>query len=63
MTLEIYATRVECIDSMTEDIVFKLVTFDEYTATLSMDTLVAPGEPLEELFNAIREAISKLDLK
>lgn len=63
MTLEVFATHIECYESTTNSLVFRLETQDTDIALLKVDTLIAPGEPLEELFNAIREAISKLELK
>ncbi len=54
------------IESYNEDdlqtCIFTVESFDEYAATLKMDTLVT-ADMLDDLFAAIRDAVNKLELK
>lgn len=59
--IEVYPIEVEAVDE-TGSGVFRLKTFDEYSATLTVDTLVNQCN-LDELFAAIRSGFEKLELK
>lgn len=59
--IEVYPIEVEAVDE-TGSGVFRLKTFDEYSATLTVDTLVNQSN-LDELFAAIRSGVEKLELK
>ena len=59
--IEVYPIEVEAVDE-TGSGVFRLKTFDEYSATLTVDTLVNQCN-LDELFAAIRSGVEKLELK
>lgn len=59
--IEVYPIEVEAVDE-TGSGVFRLKTFDEYSATLTVDTLVNQSN-LDELFSAIRSGVEKLELK
>ena len=59
--IEVYPIEVEAVDEMGGS-VFRLKTFDEYSATLTVDTLVNQCN-LDELFAAIRSGVEKLELK
>ena len=58
--IEVYPIEVEAVDEMGGG-VFRLKTFDEYSATLTVDTLVNQCN-LDELFAAIRSGVEKLEL-
>lgn len=58
--IEVYPIEVEAVDEMGGS-VFHLKTFDEYSATLTVDTLVNQCN-LDELFAAIRSGVEKLEL-
>lgn len=59
--IEVYPIEVEAVDE-TGSGVFRIKTFDEYSATLTVDTLVNQYN-LDELFAAIRSGVEKLELK
>ena len=54
--------EVEGIDEVVNDLVFKLTVFDEYTATLKIDTLVN-SDNIDDLFISIKKAIELMELK
>lgn len=62
MSIDVYPVRIEAVDELGE-VVFKIETFDEYTATIEMKTLTSPGKSLTELLNAIKRGIDMLNLK
>ena len=59
--IKVYPIQIEAIDDVS-DLVFKLTTFDEYTAELTIKTLVN-ADMLPELFEALNKAMLLLELK
>ena len=60
--ISIYPTMIEAVNEH-GDIEFKLETFDECCATLIINNKLVDNNNLDELFDAIREAVKKLELK
>lgn len=63
MAIEIYPVQIEAYDSVTHDKEFTLEMHDDCCAFLTVKTIVAPGESLEELFRAIRDGLAMMKLK
>jgi len=59
--MRIYPVKIECIDDVM-DVVFKLETFDECSATLTVDTLICNGS-VDELCGRIKDAVNMLELE
>jgi hypothetical protein len=59
--INIYPTQIEAVDR-NGSLLFKLSTFDEYTAELEMKTAISQ-DGLHELFDAIQRAVDMLELK
>lgn len=57
--IEVYPVKIEAVRD--REPLFRLKTFDEYTAILAMETTIAPSE-LDELFTAIRRGMELLEL-
>ena len=57
--IEVYPVKIEAV--MDREVLFRLKTFDEYTATLTMEVTLAPSE-LDPLFAAIRRGMELLEL-
>ena len=60
--IPVYATEVEAT-TKEGDLLFKLKTFDEYTAILTMDSVVVSHANLQDIIQALRRAVEKLELK
>ena len=59
--IEVYPVKVEAVQD--GELLFKLESFDEYSATLSVDnTLVSPGS-IEEFCTALRKGVALLALQ
>jgi len=58
--MKIYPTEIECIDEC-NSVIFKLKTFDQYSAELKIDTLVS-NSSINELCAEIKNALLLLDL-
>lgn len=63
MPITVYPVRIEAYDNTDRSLQFSLEAADECCATLKMETIIAPGEAMEELFQAIREGLSLLNLE
>jgi len=60
--IKIYTTEVIGVDTDDHDRpLFKLRTFDECSATLTIDTVIWPGN-IGQLFEAIQQALERLEL-
>lgn len=60
--IEVYPVKIEAVDADTKDIVFTLETFDEYSATLDVRSVVNLAF-WDELSASIREGIIMLKLR
>lgn len=61
MAIKVYNSAIQA-EGEDGEILFELFLFDEFAATLKIDTLVYP-EILDELFDAIREGVKMLNLE
>ena len=59
--ISVYATQIEAVDE-TGVIIFKLNTFDEYTAELTINAVISP-DILQDLFDSIKKGVDLLELK
>jgi len=60
--VKVYATKVEGVDE-TGELLFKVESFDEHTATIELTPTVHNAESLEQLFTGLRWAFAKLGLE
>ena len=60
--MKIYPVKIECSEGDDEELVFKLTTFDTFTATLELNQLISHGN-IDELLSKIKEAFNMLDLE
>lgn len=60
--MKVYPTQVECIDDSGE-VVFRVETFDEHTASIKLADTVVSEKSVDELFASLRTAFTMLDLK
>ena len=59
--IEIYPIEIEAVNEV-GDPFFKLKSFDEYSATLTVDSLISPNN-IEEFCDALRKALALLQLE
>lgn len=63
MALKVYPTEIEAVDDDDRK-VFTLSVFDEFSATLTMDTIIGINDnTATELYEAIRDAIKLLKIE
>lgn len=60
--LDCYPTNFECVDTETQDTLFKVEMFDEYVANVDVITCVTV-ESWDELSVKIRECLVAMNLK
>lgn len=60
--MKVYPTNVEAVDDA-GDVVFRVHTFDEHTASIEIQPTVFSEASLEELCAALRQAFKLLELK
>jgi hypothetical protein len=58
--MKIYPTEIECVDEC-NSLIFKLKTFDQYSAELKIDTLIS-NNSINKLCAEIKNALLLLDL-
>lgn len=63
MPITVYPVRIEAYDDTMKEVMFSLEAADGCCATLKIETIIAPGESLEELFQAIRNGLSLMKLE
>ena len=62
MPITVYPTKIEAYDDTMKELVFVLEAADECCATLKIESVIAPGESLEEIFQAIRDGLAMMKL-
>ena len=60
--IPVYAIEVEAT-TKDGDLLFRLKTFDEHTALLTMDNVVVSHANLQDIISALQRAVEKLELK
>lgn len=63
MAIEVYPVQIDAYYDVTDDKAFTLEMQDDCCAVLTIKTVVAPGESLEELFQGIRDGLAMMKLK
>ena len=58
--IKLYPIEIEAVDE-TGDVVFKLQTFDEKSATLEVKRIISPGD-VDDFCNELKRALTLLEL-